>query len=82
MGVQEEVTQMLKRAAYKGYVWSWDGKVVRNETIHAAYDPETHEAWHEFPSHNEPLEDLGFKRMARDVWGNFTLPSFIRVQVV
>lgn len=73
---------MLKRAAYRGYVWSWDGKVVRNETIHAAYNPDNQDAWHEFPSHNEPLEDPDFKRMARVVWENFTITSFITVRVV
>ena len=73
---------MLKRAAYKGFVWSWDGRVIRQEGTNRAYDPKTGEAWVELSEMNEPLEDLGFKRMARDVYGNFTLPSFIRVQVV
>ena len=73
---------MMKRAAYKGFRWSWDGKVIRQEGTGRAYDPKTGEAWVELSEMNEPLEDLGFKRMARDFYGNFTLPSFIRVQVV
>ncbi len=82
MGVSEEVTEMLKRAWYKGHIWSWDGKVIRQEKTGMAYDPKTREAWIELSEMNEPVDDLEFKRLAREVHNHFEIPDFIRIQVI
>lgn len=82
MGVQEEVTQMIKRTWYRGHIWSWDGRVIRQEKTGMAYDPKTREAWIELSEMNEPVDDPDFKRLARKVHDNFEIPDFIRIQVV
>ena len=69
---------MLKRAWYKGHVWSWDGKVIRQEKTGMAYDPKSGEAWVGLSE----INDLEFKRLARKVWTNFQMPDFIRIQVI
>ena len=71
----------MKRAWYKGQRWSWDGKTIRQEGTHKAYDPKTGEAWVELSEMNEPLDDLAFKRDARECWQNFQMPDFIRICV-
>ena len=71
----------MKRAFYKGHKWSWDGKTIRREDDNLAYDPKTGEAWVELSEMNEPVDDLEFKRMARECWNHFEMPDFIRICV-
>jgi hypothetical protein len=72
----------MKRAWYKVHKWSWDGKTIRQEGTNLAYDPKTGEAWVELSEMNEPVDDLEFKRTARECWNHFEIPDFIRIQVV